>query len=428
MTALRYALILALMFLPASPFATTFPVTKTADTNGTCTSGNCSLREAIEAANTNPGADEIPVPAGTYLLTLGQLSISDDVSIAGAGQTNTIIDGNASDRVFDIEGNAGVVEISGVTIQNGNVDSQGGGIQNRADLSLTDSTVSGNMASTRGGGIHSGAYFGNTTLTNSTVSGNTTSGGGGGISHSSASGGLGLSNSTVSGNTAYTGAGIQSTTYRAYFTLANSTVSDNHNVEDGYPSGWGGGIQSWGDLRLFNSTVSGNTSSRAGGIYHWGDSWAFSSITNSTVSGNTGVDGDAGGIWGYYLWVDNSIVTDNETSAPCSNVVRSSGYNLTDDDSCDFTAPSDLVVADAKLGPLQDNGGPTKTHALLPGSPAIDAGSVDCPPPATDQRGVTRPQGAGCDIGSVEYLPEPASWLMLVVGTTFLGLLYLRRR
>ena len=79
MTALLYALILALVFLPASPFATTFPVTKTADTNdGTC-DPDCSLREAINAANTNPGADDVPVPAGTYLLTLGQLVVSDDV-------------------------------------------------------------------------------------------------------------------------------------------------------------------------------------------------------------------------------------------------------------------------------------------------------------------------------------------------------------
>ncbi len=427
MTVLRYTLIFTLIFLPASPFATTFPVTKTADTNdGTC-DVDCSLREAIEAANTNVGADDVPVPAGTYLLTLGQLVVSDDVSIAGAGQESTIIDGNASDRVFDIEANAGVVEISGVTIQNGNADSQGGGIRNYADLSLTNSTVSGNMASTRGGGIHSDTYSGDTTLTNATVSGNTTSGNGGGIDHSSLLGGLTFTNSTVSGNTAHSGAGISSTTYFGVFTLTNSTVSDNHNVKDGYPSGDGGGIRSWGNLTLTNSTVSGNTSSSVGGIYHWGDRWEFSSITNSTVSGNTAVYGYAGGIWGYYLWVANTIVADNGTSAPCSNVVRSLGYNLTDDDSCGFTAPSDLVVADAMLGPLQDNGGPTETHALLPGSPAIDAGSVNCPPPATDQRGVDRPQGAACDIGAVEYLPEPRGALVLIAGAGFLGLLYRRR-
>ena len=118
MTAIRYALIFALVFLPASPFATTFPVTKTEDTNdGTC-DPDCSLREAIDAANTNPGADDVPVPAGTYLLTLGQLVVSDDVDIAGAGQTNTIIDGNATGRVFEIQAST-TVDISGVTIQNG---------------------------------------------------------------------------------------------------------------------------------------------------------------------------------------------------------------------------------------------------------------------------------------------------------------------
>ncbi len=145
MTATRYALILALVFLPASPFATTFPVTKTDDTNdGTC-DPDCSLREAIDAANTNAGADDVPVPAGTYLLTLGQLVISDDVSIAGAGQSNTIIDGNATDRVFDIGATSGVVAISRVTIQNG-YGHYGGGIRSYSDLILTDSTVSNNTA------------------------------------------------------------------------------------------------------------------------------------------------------------------------------------------------------------------------------------------------------------------------------------------
>ncbi len=114
MRPLRCLLILLIVLLPAGPFATTFPVTKTADTNGNCTPGNCSLREAIDAANTNPGADDVPVPAGTYLLTLGQLVVSDDVSIAGAGQASTIIDGNATGRVFYIESISGVVDISDV--------------------------------------------------------------------------------------------------------------------------------------------------------------------------------------------------------------------------------------------------------------------------------------------------------------------------
>jgi CSLREA domain-containing protein len=278
MTALRLSLILALVFLPTGPFATTFPVTKTADTNGNCTPGDCSLREAIGAANSNVGADDVPVPAGTYLLTLGRLVVSDDVTITGAGQESTIIDGNWSDGVFEIQASV-LAEISGFTIQKG-FHSAGGGIHNQGDLTLTNSTVSGNDE------------------------------------------------------------GIC-----------------NH------------------DGRV-------------------------ATLTNTIVAGN---------------------------SANCSGPdITSLGYNLADDTSCGFSATGDLVVADAMLGPLQDNGGPTETHDLLPGSLAIDAGG-SCPPPTTDQRGVVRPQGVACDIGAVEFVPEPEGWLMLVAGAAFLGLLYRRR-
>jgi CSLREA domain-containing protein len=146
MWVLRSALIAALILLPAGSFrADIFPVTKTADTDdGTCDS-DCSLREAIDAANTNPGTDDVPVPAGTYLLPMGQLSVSDEMSIAGAGQTYTIIDGLASNRVFDIQV-SGVVEISNVTIQNGRHygSYSGSGIYHYGDVTLTNSTVSGN--------------------------------------------------------------------------------------------------------------------------------------------------------------------------------------------------------------------------------------------------------------------------------------------
>jgi CSLREA domain-containing protein len=497
-------LILALVFLPASPFATTFPVTKTADTDdGTC-DPDCSLREAIDAANTNPGADDVPVPAGTYLLILGPLAVTDDLSIAGAGQTNTIIDGNAMGRVFDIDSTSGVVEISGVTIRNGNT-GVGGGILNYADLTLTNSTVSdntgtygggirnlyggdltlinstvsgntamvgsgggisnlyggtltltnstvsGNSAYGRGGGI-SNYYGGDVTLTNSTVSGNTSAdAGGGGIYHANYDGNLTLTNSTVSGNSADAGGGIYSI---GILTLTNSTVSHNkaddggggilanrtltltdstvsHNdaAYSGY-YGSGGGIKSYGTLTLVNSTVSGNSAQWGGGIY----AGYNSSLTNSTVSDNTAMymKGGAGFVSGSKTAIpifSNTIVAGNDPSTPTCFIgaVDSLGYNLTDDDSCGFTAPSDLVVVDAMLGPLQDNGGPTETHDLLPGSPAIDAGSVDCPPPDTDQRGVARPRGAACDIGAVEYLPEPRGALVLIAGAGFLGLLYWRR-
>ena len=213
---------------------------------------------------------------------------------------------------------------------------------------------------------------------------------------------LTLTNSTVSGNSAGSGGGIYNSS-AGYATITNSTVSENDAYYDGaaYYGGIGGSISNRGDLSLTNSTVSGNTADDLGG-----------GITNI---GN--------------VYLDNAIVAANSAplGANCSNGLNSLGNNLTDDTSCGLTEPTDLVVADAMLGPLQDNGGPTETHDLLPGSPAIDAGSVDCPPPATDQRGVSRPQGTDCDIGAVEYVPEPAGWLMLAAGTAFLGLLYRRR-
>jgi CSLREA domain-containing protein len=431
MTALRYALILALVFLPASPFATTFPVTKTDDTDdGTC-DPDCSLREAIDAANTNPGADDVPVPAGTYLLTLGQLVVSDDLSIAGAGQADTILDGNASDRVFEIQYGI-VAEISGVTIQNGYNTGSGGGILNDGDLTLTNSTVSGNYASgwgAGGGGIYNnpGGYL---TLTNSRVSGNTAQGScwedcyggyGGGIHNW---GNLTLTNSTVSGNNAVFGGYGGGIWNRGGLTLTDSTVSGN------YAGFRGGGIFSWGGSTLTNSTLSGNSAPYGGGIFNHGGN-DYLTLTNSTVSGNTATTPVGGGGIDRFLfpntaYLANSVVADNGLRN-CGSPVGSLGYNLSDDASCGLTATGDLVVADAMLGPLQNNGGPTETHDLLPGSPAIDAGSVSCPPPDTDQRGVARPQGMDCDIGAVEYLPEPRGALVLIAGAGFLGFLYRRR-
>jgi hypothetical protein len=340
------------------------------------------------------------------------------VSVAGAGQTNTIIDGNATDRVFSI---SNVVNISGITIRRGHVGSpqypdDGGGIVNFGTLALANSTVSGNSAFDH--------YFGY--------------GRAGGISNL---GTLVLTNSTVSGN--YAGDGAGGILNDGTLTLTDSTVSDNSAYND-YFYGVGGGILNRGDLTLTNSTVSGNSVGgfypdfvgygRGGGVFNSGTT----SITNSTVSGNDAYQG--AGIYSYNARVDvsailtNTIVADNNLDN-CNGALDSLGYNLADDSTCGFTEPGDLVVADAMLGPLQDNGGPTETHDLLPGSPAIDAGSPDCPPPATDQRGFARPidgddppdGSADCDIGAVEFVPEPHHAATLIAGAALLGLLYRRR-
>ena len=304
-------------------------VTKIADTNdGVCDIADCSLREAIGAANALPGADTIVFDAsvvpGTFTLTIpganedanasGDLDITDDLTINGAA---TIIDGGGIDRVFNIFFGAEVF-INDVTIRNGDAGtSDGGGIRNLpgGTLTLNNSTVSGNTADGSGGIINQGTL----TVNNSTVSGNTAAGSGGGIRN------VGL-----------------------LLTLNNSTVSDNSAVA-------GGGIR--GGATLKNTIVANNTA---------------------------GFGGD------------------------CSGIITSAGHNLDSDGSCGLTGTGDIANGNANLGSLALNApGTTATHALLPGSDAIDAGSPDCPPPATDQRGVARPQGAACDIGAYELVPHP---------------------
>jgi CSLREA domain-containing protein len=395
MSAIRYLLIFAIVFLPASPFATTFPVTKTTDTDDGICDPDCSLREAIGAANVNPGADDVPVPAGTYLLTLGELVVSDDVNIAGGDQASTIFDGNHSSRVLKIDSGA-VVGIEGVTIQGGYASYLAGGILNGGDLTLTNSTVQSNRVWAghyghvgTGGGIRSSGAL---TLINSTVTGHWVAEYGGGIF---AGGAVTLIDSTISGNGAFRGGGgIVSS---GNLMLSNSTINRNYSYL------LGGGILNDGDMKLTNSTVSGNwVQNDGGGIRNYGTM----ALHNSTVSENDAETG--GGIKNTGIAaLMGSIVAANSKSN-CAGAINSLGNNLSDDNSCGLAAPDDLVVADAMLTPLADHGGPTQTHALLAGSPAIDAGSPVCPPPTADQRGVARPQGHTCDIGALEFVAAAA--------------------
>ena len=347
---------------PASPaFAgqTTFVVTKTADTNdGSCEQEDCSLREAIVAANAAGNAD-VEVPAGTYKLSIagrdedfaatGDLDIRAGTTIRGAGARRTTIDARGLDRVFHTPilfpaQPIFAVGIFGLTITGGAIpESVGGGIAHLArgtTLNLSDSTVRGNTAR-QGGGIQSGGGqgFGETVaIRRSTISGNTAPGGQGG--------------------------GIQNT---ENLTLENVTVSGNR-------SKFGGGIKSTGTLRITDSTVAFNTAQQPGGGMN---------VSNGSTT------------------LKNTIVSNNASDFQknCSNPVASEDNNLEKVTTCGCDQPGDQN-ADPRLGPLENNGGPTNTHALLKGSPAIDAGGA--PFPATDQRGVDRPQGAANDIGAYE--------------------------
>jgi hypothetical protein len=301
------------------------------------------------------------------------------VTINAAGADELAVDGNASSRVFQI-GSGETVTISGLTIRNGHDDNIGGGIDNEggATLTITNSTLSGNTAGSvnnpavEGGGIYN---LGTLTIVNSTVSGNSAggiSGAGGGIENV---GTLTILNSTFIGNTAIKGAGIDNGADATTVTITNSTLSGNA------ASTYGGACFNGGTMHIANSTLSDNSAFIGGGILVFGPLQIGNTILNR---GNSGANIDSFG----------------------EVTVTSLGYNLSSDDgSGHLTGPGDQINTDPLLGPLQNNGGPTFTHSLLPGSPAIDMGDPNfTPPPFFDQRGpgFSRVVNGRIDIGSFE--------------------------
>jgi len=286
----------------------------------------------------------------------------------------------------------------------------GGGIFNAGVLTLNDSTVSINFSGSGGNGAGTsfGGYGGNgggiyndintmLTLNNSTVHANSTGeGGSGGTSGARGSGG-----------------GIHD---EGGATITDSTISDNH-------AGTGGGIVKRGrEMTLINSTVSGNTADGGGGIVASAGS-ATLTLSHCTIANNTGAGGGGGILqFGAPVVVMNTIVADNTNNwgagPDCSGTLTSQGYNLVEDTTgCTFTPTTgDTIGSDPNLGALADNGGPTYTHALQTGSPAIEQipnGTNGCQAGvSTDQRGCPRAGGSGyggssCDIGAYEYDTTP---------------------
>ena len=329
--------------------------------------------------------------------------------------TNSTVSDNQTNSAGGGISNFGMLTISNSTVSgnsarfsHGGPPTDGGGIVNGGTLEIINSTISGNSAGFFGGGVsnESGATL---TITNSTVSGNSigtdlmgASAAGGGIDNNAM---LTITNSTVSGNQAIGKAsgvaGGISNESGATLTITNSTVSGNFARYDG------GGIVNNGMVEIANSTLSGNLADRHGaGIYNDG---ATLTITNSTVSGNK----SAGGIYkvnGGTLRIGSTILNNSGANIfSDSGTVTSLGYNLSSDDGGGFLmATGDQINTDPMLGPLQNNGGPTFTHELLTGSPAIDAGDPNfTPPPFTDQRGYARVFNGRIDIGSLEVQPAP---------------------
>ncbi|WP_157578353.1 right-handed parallel beta-helix repeat-containing protein [Rudaea cellulosilytica] len=436
---------ITVMAASVTAHAAIFNVNNSADTvdsspgDGNCADafGNCTLRAAVMEANALPGAHTINLPAGTYILAIagrgenaaatGDLDITGNLTITGAGAALTFIDGGTIDRVFDVLPGA-VARLDGITVRNGNPGpggATGGGISNAGTMVLSNSTVASSTAGD-GGGIYNG---GTMAVEGSLVVGNAGNGGafsdtdglGGGISNS---GTMTVNNSTVSGNTApgvywwgVAGGGIFND--EGMVTVTASTISGN-TVGSGV-------VNLNGNVIIENSTVSGNTGSTGlggGGIFNASfGAHATLSLISSTVAANLADAPDGfggrGNALAEYGSPPGSITVKNSILASvvgggltCYTApLNSLGHNLASDNSCGLSGSGDLNNTDPMLGPLAANGGQTMTHALLDASPAIDAVPVpNCTNAAgvalvIDQRGVSRPQGPACDMGAFEHLP-----------------------
>jgi predicted outer membrane repeat protein len=434
------------------------------------TNATASLTDVVVSGNTASGSGGGIDSSGTLTLTNSTVSnnvLTGTTSAAGGGINNSTrltldhvtVSGNSS------AGEGGGIESSGFAPNGlfatdvsvtGNTaaagaGSGGGGLRISANAILTRVTVSGNSALTTnsvGGGIYNSALSPDAfTVTDSTISGNSQGAGTGGeggsggagifnsgdsasitrvtvssnFAGSGQSGGglyntgtLALTDVTVGGNTLGTnswGAGIYNS--GDPFTANRVTISDN----SAGPAGQGGGVFNTGSssggalVQFTNVTISDNSLGTGGTGAGLNSSGFGVAITNATIAGNTIASGaNGGGLWTLgTTTIQNSIVAAN-TANDCGGggTLTSAGHNIAGDASCGFSAAGDSITANPGLKPLAANGGPTQTRALTPGSPAIDAGNDgSCPP--VDQRGVTRPQLAHCDIGAYEYSPPVAS-------------------
>lgn len=410
---LPFFLILTLMcglFLLFSytPTARAATITVNTTTDEVNTNGNCSLREAIRAANLDQavdgctagnGADTISIPTGNYVLTIagnnendaltGDLDIADDLTLLGSNPFNTTIDANGLDRVLHIV-NDSALSVLGITVTGGSTTTQAGSgiLVSNGELTVAYSRV-------RNSGPNSGIYVvsaaANLTINHSRIENND----GSGLYLQSDVTTL-ILNSTISNNTGTNGGAISNS---GTVTLVNSTISGNSATFDG------GGLLNGGTANLYNVTVANNTAdSDANGGGGGGGVRIITgtvSIRNSIIGNN--LDGSGAGTLQH----------------DCYGTVTSEGYNLIENiTGCTIVgSPFGNITGVAPgLGTLQNNGGSAFTHALQAGSPAVDAGNPNgCADHNNidlfiDQRDYVRPvdgDGNGssrCDMGSYERL------------------------
>ena len=355
--------------------------------------------------NTSPGGGISN--RGTFLLTSSAVHHNTAKGFAIGGGIS-IYDG-----IFDVKNSSVYSNSAGI----------GGGIYlENGELFLSSSVISGNVADTKGGGIYT---LKPVSIENSDISNNVAAEGGGIFVDGAA---LTVTLSTIQNNQANSAAGIGLyNTSRA--SMQDSTFSYNSAVTEGgglfvdststavlasstfnhNSATTGAGIYNTGLLNGTNTTVSNNAaSSNGGGIWHGGLSVNEVTLTNVTLTENSAPGGS--GIYQANLAtiiITNTIIANNGVEN-CNVALTETSYSLEDSNDCGFVGAGDQINTDPLLGPLQNNGGNTQTHALLAASPAVDSATDDiCP--GTDQRGATRPfDGDGdstavCDIGAYEY-------------------------
>lgn len=369
LTAAALVTAVCVALLPATVAgATTFTVTNCND------SGTGSLRLAVASAasgdSVNFSSSLSPCTADTVTLTSGPIEIAQNLTITGPGAGTLAVSGGGTSTVFLVD-SAVTAGISGLTIEDGsNSSGSGGGVLDNGILTLTNDTVSDNSAA-QGGGVYD-----NGTLT--------------------------ISDSTLSGNTGASGGGV-------YDNGGSVTVSDSTLSTNGASTAGGGLFVQGGTVIVSDSTLSGNAAPVGGGIDNNGTGGGTVTVSNSTLKGNgAATTGGGGGVSngsGATLNLAATVVADS-TNGDCANAGTSNdqGYNIDDDGSCGFGTTSGVshsLTLDASLVSLAGNGGPTKTVALLPGSPAIGLVNSTSLCATPDQRGVTRPTPV-CDSGAYQ--------------------------
>lgn len=342
--------------------------------------GSGSLRQALADAVDGDTINFDPSLNRATITLNGELVVGKSVTIDGPGANQLYVNGNHGSRVFHISSGK-TVAISRLTVTYGSAPPPnyfGGGIYNdHATLTVSNCRISSNSADS---GVGGGIYNDQATLT--------------------------LNNCTLVDNSAWYGGGISTNWLgggAATVTIINSTFFGNSAID------WGGGVlnDAAATLTIIHSTLSGNWSLDVGGGIFNEDSTTLT-ITHSTLSGNSAAH-YGGGFYneGGTLEIGHTILDGGSSGANIYNVdqlgtVISLGYNLSSDNGGGYlTATGDQINTDPRLGPLQDNGGPTFTHLPASDSPAIDAGD---PTLGMDQRGLGFLQvvNGRIDIGATE--------------------------